>query len=418
MNLSLGKGAWKGLQLGGLVLAMFATQHIGSGAIPSAQACSGGAPGAGWGELEVVNPDGLERVPIATDGFVLLQAVLRYEDLDSETPGVWVRVVSESGDELPGQLRILRAEGDHHKRIHFGWHPDQALAVGSVVELTAGEEDGAGGAGHEAAPAERVELEVVGEPTPLLAPTGRLQDWLTVRHGVGELVDCDSYTSCGLELAQAAIHEERLLGVDVTWTVPEVTGMVAWEARADTIDSSSRDLALFPFPLVFSGLDRRSAVQAGVVAFAEDAADHCAVLVVKDLRTGQEKRSEPLCGTPTKPQGERSDHEMASCEVPPVPEAFDLWCEYHAEDPLCDGVGTAGAPGAIGVPPVREIDEPTAPAGNGDEPSEGDDPAQTPRLSRGCGCQLAPAGGGIALTAVSVAVLLGLCRRRRVTPRD
>jgi hypothetical protein len=404
MNLSLGKGAWQGLQLLGLAVAMLATQQVVPGGIPSAQACSGGAPGAGWGDLEVVNRSGLERAPIATDGFVLLRGVLREQDFDPDTSGVWVRVTAESGGELPGELRVLRAVGDSDSgRVHLGWQSDQVLSVGSVLELTAGEVDEAG----LESPAVRMALEVVGEPTPLPVPTARLGDWLTVRHGLGELVDCESYSSCGPYLAQAAIYEERLLGVAVSWKVPEVTGMVAWEARTDTVAPSNNDLALFPYPLVISGLDSTNDVGAGVVAFAEDAVEHCAVLVVKDLRTGEEKRSEPLCGTPTKPQYERSDHEMASCEAPPTPEAFDLWCEYHATDPLC--AGAAGAPGPVEMRPVRDTDEP---AGAPDSAA-----TRAPRLSRGC--QLAPANGGFALTTGSVAILLGLFRRRRrVTAGD
>jgi hypothetical protein len=351
---------------------------------------------------------------MATDGFVLLRGAYVTDDPGDEVPLPWVRATNEADEELPGTLSVLRTRGDEgSKFVHLGWQADEPLAEGSVVKLSfaEAEEAGAGGAGNAPSSYETVELEVVGEPTPLPVATAALNDWVEVRHGIGPLVECQSETSCGNYSMQVATAEERVPGVLVSWRLPSITGLVAWEVWAEVSDPG--DAAPRPIPYPRQLIEREiEGVPSGndVVAFASDAGEHCAVVVVKDLRTGDESRSDPKCGEPEEPSSVIVDHDLAGCDEPPTPDSIALWCLDNEKDERCaelEPLGPGGNGGAAG-------DSPNLPEGGRastpDDSSKGGS-ASKPRTSSGC--RYAPGSGNLSLAILLGALSLAGAQRAR-----
>lgn len=396
---------------------LVAAQQGGLIDVKSAEACSGGVPGVGWDNLRVPVITGEERAPIATDGFVLLRGAYVTDELADEVPLPWVRATNEADEELPGKLRVLRTQVNQgSKFVYLGWQADEPLPQGSVVKLSFAQagDAGAGGAGNAPSAYETVELEVVGEPTPLPVPTAGLETWVEVRHGIGPLVECESTNSCGSTPLQVPIAEERVPGVLVSWQLPSIAGLVAWEVWAETSDVG--DAATLPTPTPRQLIERELDViplVSDVVAFASDASEHCAVMVVKDLRTGEESRSDPACGEPEEPSSVIVDHDLASCDEPPTPDSSALWCLDNAKDERCADLEPAGPGGNGGSAP----DVPNRP--DGGQTSAPDDSSMSGRASKSrtsSACSYAPPTGNAWLTMVLGA--LGLAGAQRARRRD
>jgi hypothetical protein len=379
-----------------------------------AQACTGGAPNAGWNDLRPADYYKAEPVQIATDGFVLLQGFYYLGDLEVKDPGVSVRVTDDQGAEVPGQLKVLRAQdqGDV-TRVYLGWQAEQVLALGSLLELTWSATDPElGAAGAPAVPSGKtIQLEVAGEPTPLPKPTAALGDWLEIRHGLGELVDCNWETSCGPYLLHVPTRQTHWLGVQTSWTLPQISGMVAWEAWAEPAKPENGGGEVGRVHPLVSGLKSGPQVITGTVAFANDATDHCVVIVIKDLRTGEQQRSEPLCALPRMPSGVVSDNDLEHCESPPTPESLPFWCESLPGDARCagvppidDGIGGQAGTDEHGLAGHSAGGEPLAPI---------DPPGIAPESSGDGGCQLVPGSSGVAAFTASLLALAALARRRR-----
>jgi hypothetical protein len=407
----LGRVVW-------LVPLVVAAQQLAAGGVPTAEACSGGAPRAGWLNLAVADSYPLDRVSIATDGFVLFEGVFNSEQPATELPLPWVRATDEAGEEVAGHIKVLRADPQGDLTVtHLEWQPDEVLSIGTVLQLSwAGSNDGLGEGGAGSVPLGRqsIELDVVDEPTQLPTPVVTLGPWLDVRHGVGELVDCETTNSCGSQAIQVPTREVRLPGVGVSWEVPAFSGMVAWEVRAEPSEPQNGVEGPLRLPPLV-GRNKSDALQAGQngehhvvdlgwVAFTDDATDQCVVLVLKDLRTGEESRSQPLCESPGSPEYEVADYHLASCDAPPTPGSLPLWCIGRDRDERCQDLGD----GAAGEGPGGH-----AGAGGGDGLAVVDEPQAASRASSSDGCQIAPATGGIGVVAAALGAMLSLIARRR-----
>ena len=390
---------------GGLVPLVLAGQ-LGMGGVRSAEACTGGSPGEDWDAVEVVNP-GSTRVSVDTDGFVLLRRYY-YGELAPQTPGAWVRVQNAQGEAIAGQLRVLltREDGGQTER-YLGWKADEPLEIGTVLTLTSWRDKADSDAGAEGD--ESLELEVVGEPTPLPTPTPALGDWGEIGHGLGDRTECRTSTPCGPAMVPS--REERFVSVQTLSQLPAINGMVAWEfwAEASQPDNgvSLNDASgLLSMRSVVVPRGSESPVKTGVVAFSKDATDHCVVVVAKDLRSGEERRSEPLCQPEGEPRFLFLDHALFECTDPPTAEALPLWCEgRRSNDPRCVTVG--GGQGGQGG--QTTVDDEVAEAG-------GD--AERPRHDRDGeasdgGCQLASGSGGFGVMFGAWAAAAALLRRRR-----
>lgn len=390
-----------------VVPGAFAAQ-TGLSGVSTAEACTGGAAPVeegGWHQFDIAGGNSKAGVSVSTDGFVLFEGTFAGELPERELPGITIRVLNEEGEPVSGELRVLRAHRQNDStRVHVGWQADDPLEVGRTLTLirTVAREAGALTAGDRTRT-----LTVVGEPTPLPTAALTLGGWYDVRRALGDLVECEvAGTSCGDITLQVPTRETRSLGVQVSWKPPAVTGMVAWLAYAEAAQTADRGSVLLE-PRVVSGLEAPSAKgQLPFVSFAQDAEEYCAVLVLKDLRTGDEVRSEPRCGTPEPPEYEYSDHEIRECDGP-TEATRALWCDYHAGDPRC--VDEAG--GAGGEPGLHGGGSRAGEGGAGSQPEA----APSKPSGSSSGCQAAPTSGGVLSGVFSL--LLLLAQRRRTQQR-
>jgi hypothetical protein len=388
---------------------------MGLGGVQTAEGCSGGAPSEGWNGVRVLQAE--DAAAVTTDGFVLLHGAYYASELDPTSPGISVLVTDENDQPVSGQLRVLQTQPrTEWTEVYLGWQADDELEIGSNLKVTwsiAGL-DGEGGANN--APASgSVELEVTSAPTPLPTPELSVDDWVEVSHGVGALVDCTaSGTSCGPAELQVPTRAVRRLGVETSWQAPAINGMVAWQTWAETSDPANGFTLRSARSLIHRG--QELPVSTGVVAFEEDASDFCVVAVVKDLVSGEERRSAPVCDAEQAPSGLVSDHLLSSCDDPPTPDALTLWCEGHRDDPRCaellpsDG-GAGGSPSVGPLPSAGEASDGGAP------PRADDDGKPAPPATSSGGCQVTPAPSGFALSILSLAGAVTLARRRRRSAR-
>lgn len=407
----------KARRLSWLLPLMCLGSQLGVDGISNAEACSGGAPSVGWNDPRPVDFYEEGRIPVATDGFVLLRSLYVLGDVDPADLGVDIRVTDEDGADVPGTLRLLRArDGGDETVAELGWQADEPLAIGSLLELTWSPRDP--NAGEAGAPAvshgKTLRLEVRGEPTPLPKPIAHIEDWLEIRHGAGELADCNYETSCGITVRQVPPRHTHLLGVSTSWQVPAVTGMVAWETWAEAADPENGEGPVGREHFLIGGPSTPAKAWSETVAFFADATDHCIVVVVKDLRTGEERRSDPLCQPVGKLAGAVADNDLGECSAPPTPEALPYWCETQGDDPRCDGVPVVDD----GFGGAASFDEPATVAGehaggspstSGGQPTRRDEPTS----EAGGGCQLASTHASFGSLLVGVCGLAALARRRR-----
>jgi hypothetical protein len=385
------------------VPVVMALRQMGPDGVQPAEACSGGVPGAGWGSLRVADAYPETRVPIATDGFVLFEAIKIGEGFSLEDGDVTIKVTDEQNVEIAGQLEILSGHTDTQSDVSqflLGWQAEEPLELGAELQLSWSAGDLA---------EQSLALDVVGEPPPLPTPTAVIDAWVDVRHGVGDVSSCGNDTPCE---SSSFVHssEVKLRGVLTSWDVPELTGMVAWAVRSEVSDPRDQGEGPVDRPSVVSRyVASRPTVSAGLVTFADETVDHCVVLIVKDLRTGEEVRSEPKCGEPAEPALMRADHDLRLCAEPPTPESVELWCEGRRDPPeICDGTTSGeggeaggGGDGEIGAGGHRDVPKPRG----GTSGSDG-------------GCHLARTDGawGSALLVLA-ALLSGVARRRRAAAR-
>jgi hypothetical protein len=241
---------------------------------------------------------------------------------------------------------------------------------------------------------EQVELEVVGPPSTLANLKPSFGTWVDFQRGVGGGVNCVvDFGSCGSGDTVAYVERELLFANWIRWQPPEVTGMVAWEALAEVDGPQGVSVAEEP-SFVFSTQGEESA---GLVVFPRDATEHCAVLVVRDLRSGNELRSERFCAEPEVGEYAMGDNGLDSCAEPPNEELLEQWCEAVGDEPeACQPAAAGASAGGAG----------SAEAGGG---ASGE---PTPKKGRSSsGCQLG-GGEGSGAIALFLAVLAAGCRRR------
>jgi hypothetical protein len=410
---------WRRLSLAlPFVPVAFALEHVVPAGIPTAEGCSGSySGGEGWqylrvpAEATVEGDDGIQRIPVATDGFVVLEGQFDDEELDLDVSGVQVSVTTHGGADVPGSLTFLRATSQnanyHGKLAYLGWSATAGLEVGTQLTLA-----------MTAAPAPReaglvlqesFELQVVGPPTPLTDVALTFGAWLEFDHGIGDSVSClADYGSCGTDIITVRPELELLEGVETFWSPPKPSGMVAWEAHAELADSALEPLSPEAPTFVLSEGDVRPAT--GRVVFPRDSEEHCAVLVVRDLRTGVEVRSSRACAEPGAPEYSIGDNPFQLCAEPPSEELKERWCEgaSHADHEVC----RAGAAGAAGAGGARADG---GAGGAGDAQDDEAVPAKAAGSSGGCQYASGAFGNIAATLALLTLIAAGLTRRRRAS---
>lgn len=140
-------------------------------------------------------------------------------------------------------------------------------------------------------------------------------------------------------------------------------------------------------------------------------------VVVKDLRTGEESRSEPQCQEPEEPTAILVDHDLGRCADPPTPTSTALWCADNPQDERCAATKPepTGGQGGSDSDPDRDDDSPRG----GTDPSGSDSPQHEASKARtSSGCRYSPAGESswLGIAAIGLA-LLGARRRRAAFDR-
>jgi MYXO-CTERM domain-containing protein len=382
----------------GLPLAMLVSQ--GPVGLREARACAPLGAASGWRTLSFVQHTG----EVATDGFMVIAGVVDLPDVELAT-SIEMVVSDESGAEVPGEVTLLRSEPDASGRRLLAWSASEPLAIGAKLSVKLGTER----ASPDVDPTQlgtELSLVVVGEPTALSAGTPSFGDWGTFSHGVGEPLVCmPGVAGCGgglpappydlpsLGYGSVPAGEVRLRSAMTYWQLPPLRGNVAWEAAVVLVGDARGAILPEERPLVFSSADlARGAPTTGLVIFSVEPRDHCIALRVRDLRTGDEAQSEPVCGEPSASKFTTADTSLRSCVQPPNDALAKTWCEMHPGSTLKQcRPGYQGSGGS---------------GGSGGSAGSGDAETRAPNDSTDRGCSV---GGSAGSTGSSVLlVLLGL----------
>lgn len=365
-------------------------------------------PGArsGWQTLAFVHHAG----EVATDGFIVIGGVSDLEDAELAA-SIQVAVTDESGAEVSGRVTLLSPNPDRAGRRFLGWSAAEPLAIGAKLVAELKTERVSIGTEVESL-REELELRVVSEPTELSAGTPSFGDWGTFSHGVGESVTCmPGAAGCGQGLpphdlppptnsgyGSVPSNEVRTRAAMTSWQPPEIRGNVAWEAAVVLVGDASGAILPDDRPLVFSDGSGAEAPSTGLLVFPAEPEDHCIALRVRDLRTGEEKQSEPVCSEPGASTFTIADTSLRNCAKPPNDALAKTWCEMHPGSSLEEC-----KPGYRG-----SADSEDNAGGSGqDRTSRGTPPAATDS-----GCSLSRRTGSGALPAL-VGLAFALLRGRR-----
>lgn len=416
-----------------LLLPEGASYGLGLG---DALACSGGSSGvaapreSGWTWLKPslgYNPGSPPApVPVATDGFFVIDA--EGSMLSAETAGSSMQLVvtDGSGATIAGQTKLLLNKQDGW--YLFGWSSSSPLAVGTQLRASLSAapvvSTAAGNVGGEFA------LVVVGAPTPLPQPSFTFSSWTDYYVGEGPFLTCSSSptTTCGVvatTIDVPATLTKRAMA-EVTWQVPQVAEGVAWTVRLEASKAQPDANPQFTPPYEYLGSLSDSALTLGSILFQTSAPSYCATLVLTDLRTGQEKRSE-TCSAPQPALSVQTDTRLAACDAPPSQTLRDVWCRLQPDpttEPACapnaGNVGGSGGSSAgtgdgdvLGGKPGAK---PPAIGGSGTMTNGADDADDlvSPRTSKGC--QLGVSAPSPSTSVTWSLLALALLARRRSQP--
>ncbi|HWO07915.1 MAG TPA: hypothetical protein VNN80_00505, partial [Polyangiaceae bacterium] len=243
-----------------------------------------------------------------------------------------------------GDVSLLRQEPSGERQSFlFGWAARQPLAVGSRFTATLATEPAAVG---DTSVGGQFALRVEGLSTVQAAPVATFHDWGRYWRGEpeGDSVQCalnQTSPPCGPPRTVSLptrVREE--VAAIVVWAPPDIVGGVAWNLRFEGAQVGADPGSDF-FDRV-EGFEPHADYGGDVglfVAFPEPAERYCATMVIEDLRTGLEQRSE-LCAGPPLPLTAMfgSDTMLGSCAEPPTPELTQAWCELRqSTSPICSG---------------------------------------------------------------------------------
>jgi hypothetical protein len=335
--------ALRGWILPGLVPAFFALDLClpSSDAVPTgigeALGCSGAgnvAPIEGWTWLRPArsydDQGSAAGVPVATDGFFAIQAEGNGLSLEQARAQLRVSVTNEAGNELAGELSLLDTPRDG--AYLFGWVAREPLAAGEHLTATLATEPATSGAPYVGG---QFPLRVAGPPVAPPEPQLMLNDWAKYYQGTGELVRCEQKpSSCGsVDLAVPSEAVEQVAARALS-AVSEVPVSVAWRLYVEP--GTERASAQVTAAATYYGEagDLEGYIGLGDVFFSPQAERrYCATLVLQELRTGSERRTQ-VCAEPVL-SGVRGDYRWTSCKEPPSPSMTRAWCELNPRADAC-----------------------------------------------------------------------------------
>jgi len=372
-----------------LVPLVSVLSYVPRGGVPEAEGCGGNGLAAGWGTLHLLRAgfDDDQVEDVATDGFFVFGGRARGLSGDAAIASVDVKVTDEAGELVPGRVAVLREGPEGSDNLLLGWSADRALEVGDQLHGVIVEQ--APRSGVEPLRAE-LDLKVAAVPSPLEAGELEIARWVDFRHGVGERVQCASASTGCSSLSVPSAEEQRHAFV-AQWRAPQHVGYVAWrlelveEGESGAVLPAARDFFVGDDPFL------------GVTSFALSRPEYCVSIKIRDLHTGQEAQSEPLCAEPEPPaRGEvETDTSVGQCPEPPNAALVETWCRLNPDS-------------------TRAECAPSTETGAGGE-SEANATTSALRGSGGCQAAAGAAGGGSA--ALSLLALALLRRRRGPAPQ-
>lgn len=396
---NLKSGRCRGVMLVlGLVPGFFLMEHVGAGGFQVAEGCGGGNAVAPAPRVTIERDLTTTKLGVATDGFIVLRTQQLFDAAD-----VSVVVTDEQGKPVAGAVKSVQ---DGNGGAHLTWSAEKALPIGAKIKVAVGLTQG----NVAATATDTAELEVVGEPTQLAADGLAFGDWLDFGHGVGDQVTC-STRSCYAQSLMVPSAEEVLHAVRAKWAGPtSVNGYVLWEVKLDLADEQKA----IQYPLAqVASTTLPEPLEVGVVPFPLATKKYCATLLVKDLRTGKEMRSEHCEDMPGKSTGTERDYPLVQCGEPPSPALTEAWCKLHPEStlPVCTGIMDRVDP-----VPIEGVAGGTSDAGDGATKPPVKMPVAEDGEHTSSGCSVAlgrRTGGGLAFALGFVAAALSFARRRR-----
>ena len=269
---------------------------------------------------------------VGTDGFVVLTGSSYGLTAEQALAGIKFIVTDDASEEVPGTVAPL-GEGISN----FGWTASKPLSVGArlTASLTATP------AMNPASATSTYTLEVVGAPAELPNPAAKYANWGASYKGTGDMVDCPTAGTyrggCSPEFVIQVPSSFEADGgyVDLSFDGTPTSG-VAWEV---TIAQSAAhaDSTLFYAQTAFVTGPNTTFFELGRVGFGVGAAEACALVTVKDLRTGKEVSAE-VCSDKQPATTISANSMLGECTQPPNEAVRDLWCQMRlGVGKTCDG---------------------------------------------------------------------------------
>lgn len=344
----------------------------------------------GWQRLSFTrtDPNGVDTIPVATDGFVVMEGYTGQLNRDDALAGLTVRVTTSANVEVPGSVSFLASETN---RTVLGWSASSPLGVGTELHASL-----SAVSGGKVPLTDDVELVVVGEPPALSGGQLFLEHWSDHRHGVGASVPCSPRPGvCSSPYVPEA--EMRQLAAIPRWAPPAVSTPVAWQARVSPVERTpDAETAADPITFVIAAAGGDPLLPR--VVFPSPADELCVNLEVSDLRTGVTLESE-TCSAPGSDRPYSSDTRLGDCAAPPNQALTESWCKARGQVPSAPEcapfVGTGGS--GLGW-------------AGGSATSDTLAGAPGPRTASACQLGGPPRGASSAILAL---LGLGLLRRRR-----
>jgi hypothetical protein len=357
----------------------------GSGSLPSSPGATA-PPTPQWFEVAPSQNDG-KPVSVATDGFFTIAP--RYYGFTEEEAlaALEVIVTDEAGQDVPGKLALV----EHN----FTWAATTPLKIGAHLKASLGATSISSTVGGDFA------LEVVGEPEPLPEPSAEFYGWTKSFHGVGSPVTCGVALpgGCGSAPSMASTAYEEDGGfVDLRCTTLPKAG-VLWRLSVEQSAIATDGRLYYSTGGIVTGPAFVSTQELGRVGYDLGATRACAVIVIKDLRTGKESRADTCHAVEATTEVNTNDF-LRDCSSPPNEGVRELWCRLHS------GLGE----GCNGTAPTEPVTEPGTP---GPGPVTITHADAGSRESSGCQLGVTPSPSAWWASLVALAGLVTRLRLRR-----
>jgi hypothetical protein len=367
---------------------------------------------AGWVWLKPSLMSNTDRtfVPVATDGFFVIDAEGNDLPVEAAQDGMSLVVSDEAGMAVAGETKLLIEK--QAGWYLFAWRAAAPLQMGQKLTATLaatplGTTDPTQVGGQ-------FPLVVTGPPAPLPTPLLAFNAWNDFYHGEGALLSCKTdplrFTCGGPATVEVPEVFVKQASTQALWQLPPVTSGVAWQARLEA-SPDQPDAVLPGLSVEYLADTSEPVVDMGYLVFPTAAKSYCATLVVKDLRNGDETRAE-TCAQPEGSEWASTDSKLAYCAEPPSLALTEAWCALQHPPSALDAC--AAEPGGTPSPTAGSPRVPPQSGTGGTGP--GADPVAMATPSRTTSaCQFGAAGHTRGHALAFLLALVVAARKRRAS---